>query len=152
MALNNQRESILDSLITQLNSVSAITKVQRRRPTSEEFQQMSDHQFPFVAMEAMGPQPIKIVQEARKGFGTAIVHHFSMSVDFYVYAKWIENQDTEFGNLYDDIYRAVYTDELLKDLADSISTEPVPAPTVVMEPYYLFRMRNKINYRTNGGI
>lgn len=152
MALNNQRESILTSLTLQLESVSAIMKIQRRRPTSEEFQQMSDHQFPFVAMEAMGPQPIKIVQEARKGFGSVLVHHFSMNVDFYVYARWVVDQDTEFGNLYDDIYRALYTDELLKDLADSISTEPVPSPTVVMEPYYLFRIKNKINYRTQGGI
>jgi hypothetical protein len=152
MALDNQREDILVSLIAQLNSVSAITKVQRRRPTSEEFQQMSDHQFPFVAMEAMGPQPLKIIQEARKGFGSVLVHHFSMSVDFYVYARWVTDQDTEFGDLYDDIYRAIYTDELLKNLADSISTEPVPSPTVVMEPYYLFRIRSKVNYRTPGGI
>lgn len=152
MAINNQREDILVSLIAQLESVVAITKVQRRRPTSEEFQQMSDHQFPFVAIEAMGPQPTKIVQESRKGFGMALVHHFSMNVDFYVYARWVEDQDTEFGNLYDDIYRAIYTDELLKGLADSISTEPVPSPTAVMEPYYLFRIRSKINYRTQGGI
>lgn len=150
--IDNQREDILTSLIAQFESVSAITKVQRRRPTSEEFQQMSDHLFPFVAVEAQGPQPVKLVQEMRKGFGVVLVHHFSMSVDFYVYARWVADQDTEFGNLYDDIYRALYTDELLKDLADSISTEPVPSPSVVMEPYYLFRIRSKINYRTNGGI
>ncbi len=148
----NRREQILLKLIEQMETVSDIEKVQRRRPTSEEFNQLSDHQFPFVAVEAMGPQPVKIVQESRKGFGVAVIHHFSMLVDFYVYAKWTVNQDTKFGELYDDIYQAVYANSLLKDLADNIMAEPVPTPTVIMEPYYLFRIKNKINYRTQGGI
>lgn len=150
--IDNNRENILLKLIEKVASVSAITKVQRRRPSSEEFEQLSDHQFPFVAIEAMGPQPAGLIQEARKGFGRVVVHHFSMTVDFYVYAKWVADQDTEFGNLYDDIYQAIYTEFLLKDLADGITTEPVPVPSVIMEPYYLFRIRSKIVYRTQGGI
>ena len=94
--IDNNREHILLKLIEQISSVSTIVKVQRRRPSSEEFEQMSDHQFPFIAIEAMGPQPAKLVQEVRKGFGRVIVHHFSMIVDFYVYAKWIANQDSKF--------------------------------------------------------
>lgn len=150
--IDNNREHILLRLIERISSMSVIAKVQRRRPSSEEFEQLSDHQFPFVAIEAMGPQPTGLKQEARKGFAKVIVHHFSMTVDFYVYAKWVENQDSEFGNLYDDIYRAIYTEFLLMNLADGITTEPVPVPSIVMEPYYLFRIRSKIAYRTQGGI
>jgi hypothetical protein len=139
-------------LAEQIGSVVTIKKVQRRRPTSEEFKQLSDHQFPFVAIEAMGPQPTKLVQESRKGFGKVLVHHFSMPVDFYVYARWVVNQDTEFGELYDSIYQVIYSEFSLKGLADSIITEPVPLPSVIMEPYFLFRIRSKVVYRTQGGI
>lgn len=149
---DNNRERILLKIIEQLESITTIDRVQRRRPTSEEFNQLSDHQFPFMAVEAMGPQPVKLVQETRKGFGLVLVHHFSMTVDFYIYARWASEQDTEFGSLYDDIYRALYIDELLKGFADNITTEPVQVPAVIMEPYYLFRIQSKINYRTFSGI
>jgi hypothetical protein len=150
--IDNTREHILLKLIGQIESISTVKRVQRRRPTSEEFKQMSDHQLPFVAIEAMGPQPVKLVQEARKGFGKTLVHHFSMTVDFYVYARWVVDQDSEFGALYDDIYRALYAESLLKGLADKILTEPVPVPSIIMEPYHLFRVRSKVVYRTQGGI
>lgn len=148
----NTREQIVLALLEQLLLVTDVVKVQRRRPTSEEFKQMSDHQFPFVAVEAKGPQPIRLKQEARKGFGKTLSHHFSMMVDFYVYAKWAESPDVKFGVLYDDIYRILYTESLLDGLADQLIIEPVEVPSVIMEPYYLFRIKTKILYRTNGGI
>ena len=149
----NHREKILLKILEMVQGVDGIKKVVRQRPTLTEFKSLSNQLFPYAIIEGQAPQPEKLIQEARKGFGQVIRHRFRMKIDIYCYYTQSADPDSDFGLLYDGLYRALYAgDELLAGLVDKMEIVPLDHHKTVFKPYYAFRMQIVVQYDTNGGI
>ena len=82
-----------------------------------------------------------------------IRHRFRMKIDIYCYYTQSAEPDSDFGLLYDSLYRALYAgDELLDGLVDKMEIVPLDHHKTVFKPYYAFRMQIVVQYDTNGGI
>ncbi len=153
--MSNQREKILVKLVEVMGSCSFVESVTRDNPAFDIMTYLNtvpNTDLPRIAISSPAPNFQGEIQEARKSWGAEVVRlKFELPIDIYGIAIWPTNPDTEYGNAINEIYQALFTNELLDGLVVSMTLGPA-VPPILFDPYYIFKLTLNVRYYTDSGI
>lgn len=144
MALNSVREQIINHVVTTLESVESLSKVNRRRMTDlDELQSVPTTQLPYISVTGGLPEPIQ--KQSGRRYGNVEVVKSILTVEIVCYHLAPVDPDTVLSNLLDDVWAALYVDQTRGGIA--LGTELIPqVEPVFIQPYILFRVVCNVTY------
>lgn len=111
MAENSLREQIIVADKTIVEAVDSIKTVERTVKAYAKLQEMSSAQFPVCSVVGKMPVP-KNAHRASRCRIDQIVSELKVDVFCYLQQNNESQIDTDISNLADDLYAALYTDQL----------------------------------------
>lgn len=150
MAVNSKRERIITKIAQDLNTVSALKMVQRRKAAYEDLAQFANTQMPLAAIVGKLPSPVQKLSARSQGQVDKFIS--SLDMDIYVYMLANEDSDTLISSMVDDLWVKLYDDETKGGL--TLSTEVLPDLEIgEWDPYVAFKIVCRVTYQhTTGGI
>jgi len=150
VAANSTREQIIQYVITQLESLSSISTVERKLPAYSDLTQFAVTQFPVVAVVGRLPQPEPKYSSRQKY--TIDKFLSKLIVDLYVYIQNNVNPDSDVSSLADDIWATFYSDLSMGGLVEDLSIS-LDERVEYWEPFMAFHAAIKVHYFHDvGGI
>lgn len=153
MSTGTRREAIITQVVTELEALSTIKTVERKKLQYAQLQNFALPQLPVAAVVGRLPVPRAHREQRLSGKrGRADILLSRLIIDVYVYFQERTDPDTVLSNLTDDVWRTLYADQTKNDLV--IDTEVLLDENVeYWDPYVAFRAQCIVTYKHDtGGI
>lgn len=149
----NTREQILLKATDICTDSGLVKIIKRQRPTESTFKTLSNQSFPYLVLEPSAPSFVGSVVGARSSFAAVRQFKFQLPVALMLYDKKLgDDIDSQFGELYNSIFKLFFTDPSFYGLATQVDIDPEGHALVDLGPYYAFRMKIVFSYKTLSGI